>query len=59
MYLLYFFKKLERPLFKSKRKTVQKTQINPIKQELRLLVVGPLGFEPRIAYAPGTYPEPC
>jgi hypothetical protein len=22
-------------------------------------VVGPLGFEPRIAYAPGMYPEPC
>ena len=24
-----------------------------------LFVVGPLGFEPRIAYAPGMYPEPC
>jgi hypothetical protein len=22
-------------------------------------VVRPLGFEPRIAYAPGMYPEPC
>jgi hypothetical protein len=23
------------------------------------VVVRPLGFEPRIAYAPGMYPEPC
>ncbi len=26
---------------------------------LLIVVVRPLGFEPRIAYAPGMYPEPC
>lgn len=24
-----------------------------------IIVVGPLGFEPRIACAPGMYPNPC
>ena len=24
-----------------------------------VIVVGPLGFEPRIACAPGMYPNPC
>jgi hypothetical protein len=53
--LNFYRKKLtvkdEKPTKKSKRKTTTNENMG--------FMVGLLGFEPRIAYAPGTYPKPC